>query len=243
MNFTLKIWRQEDSTKKGNFQQYDLKNISENMSFLEMLDELNRTILKNDPVSFDFDCREGICGMCSLVVNKKPHGGFKGRTTCQLYMRQFEDNSEITIEPFSNETFKVVKDLVVDRSAMDKVFQKGAYISVDVGSAPDAHSLLIKKDHAEKSMDAASCIGCGACVIACKNSSGLLFVSAKINHYDYLEQGKIESENRMNNMLKKHDEFFGPCSNTQECEAVCPKEIKTENISRLFKKSLKKIFS
>lgn len=243
MNFTLKVWRQKSNKEKGAFYFYDLKDISENMSFLEMLDELNRTILKDDPVSFDFDCREGICGMCSLVVNKKPHGGFKGRTTCQLYMRQFDNNSEISIEPFFNETFTVVKDLVVDRSAMDKVFQKGAYISVDVGSAPDAHSVLIKKEDAEKSMDAASCIGCGACVVACKNSSGLLFVSAKINQYDYLEQGKIESESRVTNMLQKHDEFFGPCSNTQECEAVCPKEIKTENISKLFKKSLKKIFS
>ncbi len=242
MTFHLKIWRQASQKQEGFFQTMTLREVSPDMSFLEMLDYLNLTLLKEDPVFFDHDCREGICGMCSLTINKIPHGGSLGRTTCQLYMRQFEDNSTITIEPFIAKSFPILKDLAIDRSSFDQILQEGGFISVNVGSAPEAHQFLVSKKSAEKSLDASSCIGCGACVATCKNSSGLLFLSAKIAQYEQLPQGQIEQDDRLEKMLKKHDELFGPCSNTQECEAVCPKMISTENIALLFKKALKKIF-
>jgi succinate dehydrogenase / fumarate reductase, iron-sulfur subunit len=236
MDLTLKIWRQKDARSKGRFAVYQLKDISPNASFLEMLDILNtELILKNEePVAFDHDCREGICGMCSLYINGRPHGPDDAITTCQLHMRKFRDGDTIVIEPWRAKPFPVIKDLIVDRTAFDKIIQEAGYISVTTGGAPDANNILIGKEDSDLSMDAAACIGCGACVAACKNASAMLFVSAKISHLGLLPQGKIEAKDRVRKMVSMMDELgFGNCTNTYACEAECPKEISRTNIARM----------
>lgn len=237
MKFTLHIWRQENAQARGRFETYHLDNISEECSFLEMLDILNEQLINDNiahPVVFDNDCREGICGMCGLYINGRPHGNDDGVTTCQLHMRKFHDGDEITIEPWRSKAFPVIKDLVVDRSAFDKIIQAGGYISTTTGGVPDANSILIPKEKSDQAMDAAECIGCGACVAACKNASAMLFVGAKVSHLALLPQGKPEAKTRVKNMIHKMDELgFGACSNTYACEAECPKQIKRVNISRL----------
>ncbi|MEI6232800.1 MAG: succinate dehydrogenase/fumarate reductase iron-sulfur subunit [Planctomycetota bacterium] len=249
MNFTLKVWRQKNSMDAGGFKSYEAKNISENASFLEMLDIVNDglDVAKEPAIAFDHDCREGICGMCSLVIDGQPHGpklehqetpapGTKprGRTTCQLYMRDFQDGATIVIEPFRASAFPVVKDLVVDRSAFDRIIAKGGYISVSTGNAQDANNLPVRKQDAEWAMDAAECIGCGACVAACKNASAMLFVSAKVSHFALLPQGQAERSERVVKMVDQMDkEGFGNCTNEGECEAKCPKQIPLSNIARL----------
>ncbi|MBO7200434.1 MAG: succinate dehydrogenase/fumarate reductase iron-sulfur subunit [Bacteroidales bacterium] len=237
MNFTLKIWRQENAKAKGRFETYKVENISSDCSFLEMLDILNESLISNKiahPVCFDNDCREGICGMCGLYINGRPHGNDDGVTTCQLHMRKFTDGETIWIEPWRAKAFPVIRDLVVDRTAYDKIIQAGGYVSVSTGGVPDANSILIAKDKADKAMDAAECIGCGACVAACKNASAMLFVSAKVSHLALLPQGKVEAANRVQKMVEKMDELgFGNCTNTYACEAECPKLIKRSNIARL----------
>ena len=237
MNFTLKIWRQENAKAKGRYETYKVENISSDCSFLEMLDILNESLISNKiahPVCFDNDCREGICGMCGLYINGRPHGNDDGVTTCQLHMRKFKDGETIWIEPWRAKAFPVICDLVVDRTAYDKIIQAGGYVSVSTGGVPDANSILIAKDKADKAMDAAECIGCGACVAACKNASAMLFVSAKVSHLALLPQGKVEAANRVQKMVEKMDELgFGNCTNTYACEAECPKLIKRSNIARL----------
>ena len=237
MNFTLKIWRQENAKAKVRFETYKVENISSDCSFLEMLDILNESLISNKiahPVCFDNDCREGICGMCGLYINGRPHGNDDGVTTCQLHMRKFNDGDTIWIEPWRAKAFPVIRDLVVDRTAYDKIIQAGGYVSVSTGGVPDANSILIAKDKADKAMDAAECIGCGACVAACKNASAMLFVSAKVSHLALLPQGKVEAANRVQKMVEKMDELgFGNCTNTYACEAECPKLIKRSNIARL----------
>jgi len=237
MNFTLKIWRQENAKAKGRFETYKVENISSDCSFLEMLDILNESLISNKiahPVCFDNDCREGICGMCGLYINGRPHGNDDGVTTCQLHMRKFNDGDTIWIEPWRAKAFPVIRDLVVDRTAYDKIIQAGGYVSVSTGGVPDANSILIAKDKADKAMDAAECIGCGACVAACKHASAMLFVSAKVSHLALLPQGKVEAANRVQKMVEKMDELgFGNCTNTYACEAECPKLIKRSNIARL----------
>ena len=237
MNFTLKIWRQENAKAKGRFETSKVENISSDCSFLEMLDILNESLISNKiahPVCFDNDCREGICGMCGLYINGRPHGNDDGVTTCQLHMRKFKDGETIWIEPWRAKAFPVIRDLVVDRTAYDKIIQAGGYVSVSTGGVPDANSILIAKDKADKAMDAAECIGCGACVAACKNASAMLFVSAKVSHLALLPQGKVEAANRVQKMVEKMDELgFGNCTNTYACEAECPKLIKRSNIARL----------
>jgi len=236
MNFTLKIWRQENAKKKGKFVTYKIANISQECSFLEMLDQLNEQLVAKMevPVCFDHDCREGICGMCSLYINGRPHGNDKGITTCQLHMRKFKDGDTIVIEPWRARAFPVIRDLIVDRSAFDKIIQAGGYISVNTGGVPDANAIPVKKENAELAMDAAACIGCGACVAACKNASAMLFVSAKVSHLALLPQGQVEAKERVLAMVAKMDELgFGNCTNTGACEAECPKEIKISNIARM----------
>ncbi|HEY9123687.1 MAG TPA: succinate dehydrogenase/fumarate reductase iron-sulfur subunit [Bacteroidales bacterium] len=236
LNLTLKIWRQENAKAKGKFVTYEVKNISPDCSFLEMLDQLNETLVEKFemPVCFDHDCREGICGMCSLYINGRPHGNDSGVTTCQLHMRKFKDGDTIYIEPWRAKAFPVIRDLVVDRSAFDKIIQAGGYVSVNTGGVPDANAIAIRKENADLAMDAAQCIGCGACVAACKNASAMLFVSAKVSHLALLPQGKIEAKERVEAMVSRMDELgFGNCSNTGACEAECPKEIKITNIARL----------
>ena len=237
MNFTLKIWRQENAKAKGRFETYKVENISSDCSFLEMLDILNESLISNKiahPVCFDNDCREGICGMCGLYINGRPHGNDDGVTTCQLHMRKFKDGETIWIEPWRAKAFPVIRDLVVDRTAYDKIIQAGGYVSVSTGGVPDANSIIVSKDKADKAMDAAECIGCGACVAACKNASAMLFVSAKVSHLALLPQGKVEAANRVQKMVEKMDELgFGNCTNTYACEAECPKLIKRSNIARL----------
>ena len=237
MNFTLKIWRQENAKAKGRFETDKVENISSDCSFLEMLDILKESLISNKiahPVCFDNDCREGICGMCGLYINGRPHGNDDGVTTCQLHMRKFNDGDTIWIEPWRAKAFPVIRDLVVDRTAYDKIIQAGGYVSVSTGGVPDANSILIAKDKADKAMDAAECIGCGACVAACKNASAMLFVSAKVSHLALLPQGKVEAANRVQKMVEKMDELgFGNCTNTYACEAECPKLIKRSNIARL----------
>ena len=236
MEFTLKIWRQENATSKGKFVTYKISNISHECSFLEMLDLLNEQLVDKfeKPVCFDHDCREGICGMCSLYINGRPHGNDNGVTTCQLHMRRFKDGDVIVIEPWRARAFPILKDLVVDRSAFDKIIQEGGYISVNTGGVPDANSIPIPKINADLSMDAAACIGCGACVAACKNASAMLFVSAKVSHLALLPQGKLEARERVLKMVTKMDELgFGNCTNTGACEVECPKDIKLTNIARL----------
>jgi len=236
MNLTLKVWRQKNAKDAGRFETYQVKNISSEMSFLEMIDVLNEELIHEgkDPIAFDHDCREGICGMCSMVIDGKPHGPWKANTVCQLHMRAFKDGDTIVIEPWRANAFPVIKDLMVDRGAFDRIIQSGGYISVNTGNAVDANTIAIEKEKADAAFAAAACIGCGACVAACKNSSALLFVSAKVSHLALLPQGNPEKKTRVMNMVAQMDkEGFGSCTNTGACEAVCPKEISIENIARL----------
>lgn len=236
MDLSLKIWRQKDAKSAGKFVTYPLKNISPNCSFLEMLDILNEQLIRKneDPVVFDHDCREGICGMCSLYINGRPHGPDDAVTACQLHMRKFKDGDTITIEPWRARPFPVIKDLMVDRTAFDKIIQEGGYISVNTGGAAEANAILVSKKHADLAMDAAACIGCGACVAACKNASAMLFVSAKVSQLALLPQGKTEAKERVRKMVRKMDELgFGNCTNTYACEAECPKLISRSNIARM----------
>ncbi len=236
MNLTLKIWRQKNADDKGSFETYQVKNISSEMSFLEMFDVLNEELIREgkDPIAFDHDCREGICGMCSMYINGRPHGPWQANTVCQLHMRAYKDGDTIVVEPWRAKAFPVIKDLMVDRSAFDRIIQAGGYISVNTGSPVDANAIAIEKDKADAAFAAAACIGCGACVAACKNSSALLFVSAKVSHLALLPQGDPERKSRVLNMVAQMDkEGFGACTNTGACEAVCPKEISIENIARL----------
>ena len=236
INLTLKVWRQETSEKRGRFETYDASGISKDMSFLEMLDVVNErlTLEQKEPVAFDHDCREGICGMCGCVVNGRPHGSEKGTTLCQLHMRHFSNGDTIVIEPWRSRAFPVIKDLVVDRYAFDKVIQAGGYISANTGGAPDANATPIPQETVELAMDAAACIGCGACVASCPNASAMLFLGAKISHLTLLPQGKPEAKKRILTMIKKMDELgFGNCTNEAECEAECPKEISITNIARM----------
>ena len=243
MNFTLKIWRQENAKAKGRFETYKVENISSDCSFLEMLDILNESLISNKiahPVCFDNDCREGICGMCGLYINGRPHGNDDGVTTCQLHMRKFTDGETIWIEPWRAKAFPVIRDLVVDRTAYDKIIQAGGYVSVSTGGVPDANSILVAKDKADKAMDAAECIGCGACVAACKNGSAMLFVSAKVSQFALLPQGQVERARRARAMVKRMDELgFGNCTNTGACAAECPKNVPLSNIARLNREFIK----
>jgi succinate dehydrogenase / fumarate reductase, iron-sulfur subunit len=238
MNLTLKVWKQKNSADKGGFVTYPVKNISSEMSFLEMFDVLNEELIHEgkDPIAFDHDCREGICGTCSMYINGRPHGPWHGTTTCQLHMRAFKDGDTIVVEPWRAKAFPVIKDLIVDRTAFDRIIQAGGYISVNTGVTVDGNAIAIEKENADKAFAAAACIGCGACVAACKNSSALLFVSAKVAHLSLLPQGGPERKSRALNMVAQMDkEGFGSCTNTGACEAVCPKEISIENIARLNK--------
>jgi len=236
INLTLKMWRQKGPDAKGGLETYDAKNISTDMSFLEMIDVINEQLALEgqDPIAFDHDCREGICGMCGTVVNGRPHGPEKGTTLCQLHMRHFSDGDTLVIEPWRSKAFPVIKDLVVDRSALDQIIQAGGYISVNTGGTPEANTIPVSQQTAELSMDAAACIGCGACVAACPNASAMLFVGAKISHLVLLPQGKPEAANRALAMVRKMDALcFGNCTNERECEAECPKEISITTIARL----------
>ncbi|WP_179337343.1 succinate dehydrogenase/fumarate reductase iron-sulfur subunit [Winogradskyella ludwigii] len=237
MNLTLKIWRQKDSQAKGQMVDYKVTEISEHMSFLEMMDVLNEQLVNSgeEPVAFDHDCREGICGMCSMYINGEAHGPDRGITTCQLHMRMFNDGDTITIEPFRAAAFPVIKDLVVDRMAFERIQQAGGYISVNTsGNTQDANNIPISKHDADEAMDAATCIGCGACVATCKNSSAMLFVGAKVSQYALLPQGQVEAADRVQNMVAQMDlEGFGNCTNTGACEVECPKGISLENIARM----------
>ncbi len=245
MNLTLKIWRQKNSKAKGEVETYKLNEVSPDSSFLEMLDVLNEGLVDkgNEPVAFDHDCREGICGMCSLYINGEAHGPDRRVTTCQLHMRMFKDGETITIEPFRSAGFPVVKDLVVDRSAFDRIQQAGGYVSVNTsGNTQDANALPIPKVDADKAFDAATCIGCGACVATCKNASAMLFVSAKVSQFSLLPQGKVEANRRVANMVSKMDEEgFGNCTNTGACEVECPKGISLDNIARMNRDFLKSL--
>ncbi len=245
INITLKIWRQKTAQDKGGFETCHASGISTDMSFLEMLDVVNEqlTLDGKEPVSFDSDCREGICGQCGAVVNGRPHGPEKATTLCQLHMRHFKDGDVLAIEPFRAKAFKVVRDLIVDRSPLDKLIQAGGYVSTNTGGAPDANSVPIPKDIADKAMDAAACIGCGACVAACPNAAAMLFVSAKISHLALLPQGKPEAAKRAMSMVCTMDELgFGNCTNERECEAECPKEISIVNIARMNREFFKSAF-
>ena len=236
MNLTLKIWRQKNANAVGKFETFNVKNVSPDSSFLEMLDVMNEELeVKGiDPVAFEHDCREGICGACSLVINGRPHGPLQGITTCQLHMRHFKNGDTIWIEPWRAKAFPVIKDLVVDRTAFEKIMQAGGFVSVDTGGVPDANAILIPKETIELATDAAACIGCGACVAACKNSSAMLFVSAKVSQFALLPQGQPERYNRVKAMVKVMDkQGFGSCSNTYACEAECPKQISVKNIARM----------
>jgi succinate dehydrogenase / fumarate reductase iron-sulfur subunit len=236
MNLNLKVWRQQNKTTKGTFKMYRVENISSEMSFLEMFDVLNEQLIKDgeNPVAFDHDCREGICGSCSMYINGKPHGPWQANTTCQLHMRAFKDGDTIVVEPWRADAFPVIKDLMVDRSAFDRIIQAGGYISVNTGNAVDGNTLPIEKQKADDAFAAAMCIGCGACVAACKNSSAMLFLSAKVSHLALLPQGAPERTTRVQNMVAQMDkEGFGSCTNTGACEATCPKEISITNIARL----------
>jgi len=236
ISFKLKVWRQRGPKEKGQFKVYEMKDIPTDTSFLEMLDILNEQLVNQgeEPVVFDHDCREGICGMCSLYVNGHPHGPATGATTCQLYMRRFKDGETITVEPWRSAGFPVIRDLMVDRRAYDKIMQAGGYVSINTGGVPDANAIPISKEKADLAMDAAACIGCGACVAACKNGSAMLFVSAKVSQLALLPQGQVEAARRAKAMLSKMDELgFGNCTNTRACEAECPKCISISNIARL----------
>jgi succinate dehydrogenase / fumarate reductase, iron-sulfur subunit len=241
INLKLKVWKQKNENTPGRFETYEVKDISTEMSFLEMFDVLNERLISEgkEPIAFDHDCREGICGMCSMYINGKPHGPWHATTTCQLHMRAFHDGETVVVEPWRANAFPVIKDLVVDRTSFDRIIQAGGFISVNTGNAVDANSIPVQKDKADASFAAASCIGCGACVAACKNSSAMLFVSAKVTHLALLPQGSPERRERAWNMVAQMDkEGFGACTNTGACEAVCPKEISIENIARLNKEYL-----
>lgn len=247
MNLTLKVWRQKNGQSEGQFVSYEARDVLPDMSFLEMLDVVNEGLMEKgeEPIAFDSDCREGICGMCSLVINGIPHGGHRGTATCQLHMRHFHDGETITIEPWRAKAFPLVKDLIVNRSAFDRVIQAGGFTSASTGGTPDANAILVPKPDADRAMDAAACIGCGACVAVCKNASAMLFVSAKVSHLALLPQGKVEREERVLNMVRQMDqEGFGNCTVTGSCEAVCPKEISLNFIAMMnreyFKALLKK---
>ncbi|MDG5799252.1 succinate dehydrogenase/fumarate reductase iron-sulfur subunit [Marinilabiliaceae bacterium ANBcel2] len=236
INLTLKVWRQNSPKDKGGFETYQVKDISTGSSFLELLDVLNEQLINEgkEPVAFDHDCREGICGMCSLYINGHPHGPDSEITTCQLHMRKFNDGDTIWIEPWRSAGFPVIKDLIVDRDAFDKIIAAGGYVSVNTGGVPDGNAIPIPKDNADESMDAASCIGCGACVAACKNGSAMLFVSAKASQLALLPQGKVEAARRAKNMVARMDDLgFGNCTNTGACEVECPKGISIAHIARL----------
>lgn len=235
MKLTLKVWRQADSQAKGKFETFSV-NANEHMSFLEMFDVLNEELLteKKEPIAFDHDCREGICGACSMVINGQAHGPLGGTTTCQLHMRHFKDGDTIVVEPFRANSFPVIKDLVVDRSAFDRIIQAGGFISVNTGQAPDGNAIPVEREKASAAFDAAACIGCGACVAACPNASAMLFTAAKVSHLALLPQGQIERKTRVKNMVNQMDiEGFGKCSNTYACEAECPKEISVDYIARM----------
>jgi succinate dehydrogenase / fumarate reductase, iron-sulfur subunit len=236
MKFTLQVWRQANGNSGGRLVKYDVDGITGDMSFLEMLDILNERLIKqgDEPIAFDHDCREGICGSCSMMVDGQPHGPERGATTCQLHMRSFRDGDEITVEPWRARAFPVLKDLVVDRSAFDRIIQSGGYVNANTGGAPDGNCMPIPKVDADKAMDAAQCIGCGACVAACPNASAMLFVSAKAGHLGLMPQGRVEQYDRVRKMVAAHDrEGFGHCTNIGECEAACPKEIGTDFIVSL----------
>ena len=236
LNLTLKVWRQKGPKEQGHFETYSLQNISPNSSFLEMMDVLNEQLINEgkEPVAFDHDCREGICGMCSMYINGEAHGPDDHVTTCQLHMRKFKDGDTITVEPWRSAGFPVIKDLIVDRSAYDKIMQAGGFVSVNTGGVPDGNAIPIPKPNADEAMDAASCIGCGACVATCKNGSAMLFVSAKVSQLALLPQGKVEAARRAKAMVAKMDELgFGNCTNTGACEAQCPKGVSITNIARL----------
>ncbi len=245
MKLTLKVWRQKNSKDKGRFETYHVE-ANSHMSFLEMLDVLNEQLIseKKDPVAFDHDCREGICGTCNMVINGRPHGPWRGTTVCQLHMREYKDGDIIVIEPFRAAAFPVLKDLSIDRSAFDRIIQAGGYISVNTGQAQDANAIPIEKDLASEAFDAAACIGCGACVAACPNASAMLFVSAKVAHLGLLPQGQVERKRRVQAMVKQMDaEGFGMCSNVTACEAECPKEISVENIAMLNREYFKSVIA
>ncbi len=236
INLTLRVWRQNGRQDEGHFEEYKMSEVPTSASFLEMMDMLNEQLLTEgrEPISFDHDCREGICGACSLFINGRAHGPDTGITTCQLHMRRFNDGDTITIEPWRSKAFPVIRDLMVDRTSFDAIQQAGGYVSVNTGSAPDANVMPIHKDIAEKAFDAAACIGCGACVATCKNGSAMLFVGAKVSHLALLPQGKVEAKERALNMLSKMDELgFGNCSNTGACEVECPKEVSISFIAKL----------
>jgi len=236
MKLTLRIWRQKNAKAQGHLETYVLDDVTEHASFLEMLDILNEKLTMEDkePIAFDHDCREGICGACSLVINGVPHGPMAKTTTCQLHLRHFNDGDTITVEPWSAKAFPVIKDLVVDRSAFDRIIQAGGFVSVNTGGTPDANSLPIGQLEAETAMDAAACIGCGACVATCKNASAMLFVAAKVGQFAHLPQGQVERKSRVLKMVKQMDEEgFGSCTNTFDCEAVCPKGISTQFIAQM----------
>ena len=236
INLKLKIWRQKNNKSQGRFEMYDMPGVSTHMSFLEMMDVLNDRLVREgkDPVAFDHDCREGICGTCSMYINGRAHGPMSATTTCQLHMRHFQNGETITIEPWRAAAFPVIKDLAVDRTAFEKIIQAGGYISVNTGSPADANSIVVERSTAEEAMDAAACIGCGACVASCKNASAMLFTSAKVSQLALLPQGSPERKERVLKMVQAHDEAgFGNCTNTGACEAECPKEISISHIARL----------
>ena len=243
MDLILKVWRQKNSESEGKIETYPISDISEDSSFLEMMDVLNNNLIEKgqEPVAFDHDCREGICGMCSMYINGQAHGPSRGTTTCQLHMRSFNDGDTIYIEPWRSKSLPIIKDLVVDRSAFDRIQQAGGFISVNTsGNTQDANAVPIPKENVDKAFDAASCIGCAACVATCKNSSAMLFVSAKISQYSYLPQGEVEAKNRVVNMVEQMDkEGFGNCTNTGACEVECPKGISLEYIARMNREYLK----
>jgi len=246
INLTLKVWRQKNTSEIGRFETYPVKDISTDMSFLEMFDLLNQHIIKagGEPIAFDSDCREGICGMCSMTIDGNPHGPDRDTATCQLHMRRFNDGDTIVVEPFRAKAFPVLKDLCTDRSALDRMIAAGGFVSVNTGSAQDGNALPVPKENADLAMDAAACIGCGACVAACKNASAMLFVSAKVSHLGLLPQGAVEKERRVLNMVAQMDEEkFGSCTNTGACEAACPKGIKMENIARMNRNFLSAIIT
>ncbi|MDR1859533.1 MAG: succinate dehydrogenase/fumarate reductase iron-sulfur subunit [Bacteroidales bacterium] len=246
INLTLKVWRQNGPREKGHFETYQVKNISVDSSFLEMLDILNEQLISEnkEPVAFDHDCREGICGMCSLYINGRPHGPDDDVTTCQLHMRRFKDGDTVTIEPWRAKAFPVIKDLMVNRSAFDEIIAAGGYVSVSTGGVPDGNAIPIPKPDADEAMDAAACIGCGACVAACKNASAMLFLSAKVSQLALLPQGRVEAKRRAIAMVNKMNELgFGACTNTRACEAECPKSVSISHIARLNREFLKASFA